>query len=95
MSLAARHRALAQPPRGASDRQPLFTMSNISARPEGRQSNGQSRCYSREAPLGVRKVSVRRMFHHARAALRRAWEVVELNGIEPMTSCLQSTRSPN
>ena len=29
----------------------------------------------------------------SRALLNK--EVVELNGIEPMTSCLQSTRSPN
>jgi hypothetical protein len=25
----------------------------------------------------------------------KAWELVELNGIEPMTSGLQSQRSPN
>jgi hypothetical protein len=27
--------------------------------------------------------------------LRQSIEMVELNGIEPMTSCLQSRRSPN
>ena len=76
---------------GASDRQPLFTMS---------VSRGG---YPRSPPEGgahgsrSRRVSLRQdAIPSPEPRPKRArTKMVELNGIEPMTSCLQSTRSPN
>ena len=42
-----------------------------------------------EQPSGQKTRSKPQGFHGV------SWNLVEVNGIEPMTSCLQSRRSPN
>ena len=53
-------------------------------------------------PAGIAELTPREILYVRPASLRRACaalevraEMVEVNGIEPMTSCLQSRRSPN
>ena len=47
-------------------------------------------------PAGVTGLSPDRRHKNCMAAIRKQrMMMVELSGIEPLTSCLQSTRSPN
>ena len=71
----------------------LFTCQRSNRRPRRRQTR-----HSRSIAPSPRPTPLRSRGASAAAALRHfasQKSVVEVNGIEPMTSCLQSRRSPN
>ena len=56
----------------------------------------QTPCASPIVPgIALSRRQERRCRASTQTMLRIVWSVVEVNGIEPMTSCLQSRRSPN
>jgi hypothetical protein len=72
----------------------LFTMSDISSAPARKSAHGRRKLVfegKRQSLSAAKWGAVKR---GAREAASRA-RLVEPDGIEPTTSCLQSTRSPN
>ena len=91
---------LAADPFGSPRSQTLFTMSKTPAQvsPDRHHPEGQRRISLNDLCRELREA--RRLLAKRHSQTRDllktlAQQLVEANGIEPMTSCLQSTRSPN